>query len=141
METQMAMTNELRRVIISRLNDIKTEHGITDIGYRVVRDDTLFPHIVVDFTSISPMDMGREDFLMDVHIWAKDNEMAFEIMDAVRNLFAFWNTPQETILPTFYEMSGGQIEDPDKTIIHLVLRCQGQVYETTATDAGVLGKE
>lgn len=139
------MTNELRRIIIGRLNDIKTTYGITEIGYRVVQDDSLFPHIVVDFPSIMPTDMGREDYTMDIHIWSKDNAQAFNIMDAVRDLFAFWNAPDElvdqNVLPTFYELSGGQIEDPDKTISHLVLRMQGQVYERTESNSTILWKE
>lgn len=137
----MAMTNELRRVIIARLNNIKTQYGISEIGYRLVQDEQMFPHLVVDFPSVNPTDLGREDFLMDIHIWGKDNAEAFEIMDAVRDLFSFWNSPQDKILPTFYEMSGGQIEDPDKTVIHLVLRCQGQVYKTSATDAGIIWRD
>ena len=136
------MTNELRKIIMDRLSTIKRIYGITEIGYRQVQDDALYPHIVVDFTGMSPTDMGREDFLLDVHIWSKDNEQAFDIMDAVRTLFAFWNAPEhledQTIYPTFYEMSGGQVEDPDKTIIHLVLRAQGQVYNKTATDASII---
>ena len=137
----MAMTNELRRVIIARLNNIKTQYGISEIGYRLVQDEQMFPHLVVDFPSVSPTDMGREDFLMDIHIWSKDNAAAFDIMDAVRDLFSFWNSPQDTILPTFYEMSGGQVDDPDKTVIHLVLRCGGQVYKTSATDAGIIWRD
>jgi len=137
----MAMTNELRRVIIARLNNIKTQYGISEIGYRLVQDEQMFPHLVVDFPSVSPTDMGREDFLMDIHIWSKDNAVAFDIMDAVRDLFSFWNSPQDTILPTFYEMSGGQVDDPDKTVIHLVLRCSGQVYKTSATDAGIIWRD
>lgn len=137
----MAMTNELRRVIIARLNNIKTQYGISEIGYRLVQDEQMFPHLVVDFPSVSPTDMGREDFLMDIHIWSKDNAVAFDIMDAVRDLFSFWNSPQDTILPTFYEMSGGQVDDPDKTVIHLVLRCSGQAYKTSATDAGIIWRD
>lgn len=139
------MTNELRRIIMDRLNNIKTQYGITEIGYKRVNDDSLYPHIVVDFSSITPTDMGREDFMMDIHVWSKDNATAFEIMDAVRDLFAFWNAPDELvdqmILPTFFEQSNGQVEDPDKTIIHLVLRYQAQVYARSATDRGILGKE
>ena len=139
--TQMAMSNYLRKTVIDRLNDIKTQYGINEISYRVANDENMFPHIVVDFPSITPTDMGREDFLMDIHIWTQDNYEAFEIMDAVRSLFEFYNAPDENILPTFYELSGGQIDDPDKKICHLVLRAQGQVYEDGVTDAGILGEE
>lgn len=141
----MAMTNYLRQIIISRLNDIKTTHGITEIGYRQVQDDNLFPHLVVDFTSMTPTDIGREDYLIDIHIWSKDNQVAFNIQDDIRDMFRFWNAPNEltdqTILPTFYEMSGGQIDDPDRTLCHLVLRVQAQVFESTETSSTILWQE
>lgn len=137
----MAMSNYLRKTVMDRLNDIKTEYGITEISYKVADDETIYPHIVVDIPSITPTDMGREDFLLDIHIWTQNNYQAFEIADAVRNLFAFYNAPDENILPVFYELSGGQVDDPDKKICHHVLRIQGQVYEDGVTDAGILGKE
>ena len=141
----MAMINELRRIVESRLNSIKTEYGLTEISYRIAKRDQMYPHIVFDITDLSPTDMGRTDFLLDLHIWGKDPVVCFNIMDAARDLFAFWNQPgaftDQAILPTFYEMSGGSIEDPDKSIIHLVVRIQGQVYKSGATDAGILWKE
>ena len=141
----MAMINELRQIVESRLNSIKTEYGLTDISYRIAKRDQLFPHIVFDITDLSPTDMGRTDFLLDLHIWGKDPEACFDIMDAVRELFAFWNQPgaftDQTILPTFYEMSGGQIDDPDKTLCHLVMRIQAQVFESTETSSTILWKE
>ena len=136
----MAMTNDLRLVIQNRLNSIKTEYGLTEVSYRVAMNDQIFPHIVYNFT-ITPTDMGREDFLLDVHIWAKDQYVAFNILDACRDLFKFWNAPNESILPTFFEMSAGSVDDPDKSIVHLVLRLQVQVYEAGETDSAILGKE
>ena len=139
------MTNELRKIVLARLNTIAQTHGITDIGYMRVKDDSLFPHLVVDITGISPTDMGRLDFLMDVHIWAKDAAAAFDIQDDVRRLFRFWNAPNQfagqTIFATFYEMSAGQTEDPDKTLTHLVLRMQGQVYDKEAVDSAIIWRD
>ena len=135
------MINDTRFLIQDRLNAIKTEYGIKEISYNVAKKDQLFPHIVYDFTDITPTDMGRTDILLDIHIWGKDQFVCLEIMDAVRDLLMFWNYPTQTILPTFYEMSGGSVEDPDKSIVHLVLRYQVQVFETAATDARILRKE
>lgn len=137
----MAMINDLRLVIQNRLNSIKTEYGLTEVSYRVAMNDQMFPHIVYDFTTITPTDMGREDFLLDVHIWTKDQYAAFNILDACRDLLMFWNAPNESILPTFFEMSAGSVDDPDKSIVHLVLRLQVQVYEAGETDSAILGKE
>lgn len=145
------MINDVRRIVQNRLNSIKTTYGIREVSYRLASDAKMFPHIVYDFVAISPTDMGRTDFTLDIHIWAKNTAdgtgqtNAFEIMDSIRDLFAFWNAPDvltsQDVLPTFYETSGGQIEDPDKTIIHLVLRYEGQTYEEDATDSSILGKE
>lgn len=125
----MAMINDLRDLIVTRLNTIKQTYGLKEISYRIASDDAMYPHITYDFPSIVPNDMGREDFVLDIDIWDKDQVRAFNILDTLRHLFAFRNDPQTTILPTFYETSSGQIDDPDKTIIHLILRLQSQVYE------------
>lgn len=137
----MGMINEIRQIVESRLNSIKTEYGIVEISYRIAKRDQMYPHIVFDITDITPTDMGRSDLLLDVHIWGKDQAVCFEIMDAVMDLFAFKNTPDENNLPTFYEVSGGSVEDPDKSLIHLVVRIQCQAYKSGATDAGILWKE
>lgn len=139
------MTNELRKIVLARLGTIAQAHGITDIGYARVKDDSLFPHLILDISSVTPTDMGRLDFLMDVHIWAKDAAAAFDIQDDVRRLFRFWNAPDkipnQTIYPTFYEVSAGQMEDPDKTLVHLVLRMQGQVYDKDAADSAIIWRD
>lgn len=134
----MAMTNDLRALIVSRLESIKTEYGIKEISYRIASDDAMYPHVTYDFTSRIPTDMGREDYVLDIHVWGKDQAQAFEILDTYKDLFAFRNDPQESILPTFYETSSGSVDDPDKTIIHLVLRLQGQVYERSTTNTKIL---
>lgn len=135
------MINDLRRLIELRLNSIKTEYGIKEIGYRLASDQKAFPHVVWDITTITPTDMGRSDVLLDFHVWGREEAVVFTIMDAIRDLLMFRNDPQETIFPTFYEMSEGTIDDPDRTLIHGVVRMQCQVYEAGATNASILGKE
>lgn len=137
----MAMTNYLRALIDTRLNSIKTEYGIAEIGYRLASDQKLYPHVVWDITTTTPADMGREDYLLDFHVWGKAESVVFGIMDAIKDLFMFLNDPTENILPTFYEMSAGTVDDPDKTLIHGVVRLQCQVYEVGVTDASILRKE
>ena len=139
----MAMTNYLRLLIDARLNSIKTEYGIADIGYRLASDqkENMFPHIVWDITTTQPTDMGRNDYLLDFHVWDRVEGTVFAIMDAIRDLFMFRNDPTAQILPTFYELSGGTVDDPDKTLVHGVVRFQCQVYEVGATDASILREE
>lgn len=135
------MINDLNRLITRRLNDIKTEYGIKEISFQTARKDAEYPHIVFSFSGITPADMGRQDFMVDVDVWSKDPFEVFQIMDAVKNVFAFRNDPQEEILPTFYEMSSGTVDDPDRTLVHGIVRLECQVYEAGATDASILRKE
>ena len=135
------MTNDLRILVDTRLNSIKTANGIKDIGYRLASDQNAYPHVVWDITTVTPADMGREDYLLDFHVWGRKESDVFTIMDAIKDLFMFRNDPQSTILPTFYEMSAGTVEDPDRTLVHGVVRMQCQVYLTGATDSGILNKE
>lgn len=137
----MAMINDLRRLVDLRLNSIKTEYGIKDIGYRLASDQKVYPHVVWDITTITPADMGRSDVLLDFHVWGKKEDDVFRIMDAIRDLLMFRNDPQQTILPTFYEQSEGTVDDPDKTLVHGVVRMQCQVYERPETNTSILRKE
>ena len=135
------MIDNLRLVVQNRLNSIKTEYGLTEISYRKADNKNLYPHIVYYFTSITPADMGRSDIIMDIDIWTRDPKIGFAILESCRELFAFCNSPNDSVLPTFYEISGGEIDDPDEEITHIVLRLEVQVYEVGVTDSGILGKE
>lgn len=136
------MTNDLRRLIDVKLNSIKTACGIKDIGYRRASDAKLFPHVVWEIVTTVPTDMGRQDYLIDFHVWGKDEETCFVIADRIRDLMSFLNAPDtledQQILPTIYEQSGGTIADPDQSIVHVVLRFQAQVYMRTATNSSIL---
>lgn len=126
------MTNDTRRVIEARLNSIKTQFNLAEISYRLASEDAMYPHLVWEITDINPVELGREDFTIDVHVWTRDQFQAFDIADAVIELFKYWNTPQQGILPTFYETATIPVDDPDKTIIHVVARLEGQVYDINA---------
>ena len=123
-------TNELRRVIESRLNSIKTQFNISKISYRQASPDAMYPHITYDLTGANPTEHGRHDYTIDIHVWTKDQFAAFAIGDTVADLFSYVNSPQETILPTFYETSVFQVEDQDTSICHVVVRLEGQNYKT-----------
>lgn len=137
------MINDLRDLIDTKLNTIKSEYDIKDIGYRLASDQKVYPHVVWDITSRSPNDMGRNDLYIDFHVWSRSESSTFSIMEGIRKLFQFLNAPDSTaqILPTFYDVSSGMIDDPDKTLVHGVVRMQCQVYESGVTDAGLLREE
>lgn len=135
----MNISNSLRKVVQTALSTLKNTYGISEVSYRLASEDAMYPHIVFHIDSITPTDMGRNDFQIDVDIWDKgESARAFEIADAARELFAFWNAPQEDILPTFYDMSTGQVDDTDKTLVHVVLRIQGQVYKGDITNGWII---
>lgn len=123
-------TNDLRRYIEYALNSIKTEYSLPDqaITYRIASDANMYPHIVYEITAMTPTDMGREDYTVDIHVFTKDQAYALNLADGIVDLFSFNNAPQATILPTFYLVSTGNLEDPDKTICHTVVRFEVQNY-------------
>lgn len=132
------MINYVRNLVEIRLNSIKTQFNIQDVGYRRASDQKLFPHVVWEIISITPLDMGRSDFTIDIDVWGRSEVQVFEIMDAIREIFLFRNDPQDTILPTFYETSSGTVEDSDRSIVHGIVRLECQVYAVGATDASIL---
>lgn len=128
----MSRTNELRKVIQSYLETLRDAYpSITSKSITYLRADptAMYPHIVYDFSGTDPTDMGREDYTLDINIFDKNQVQALDIADSIVDLFSFENAPQETILPTFYLTSVGNIEDPDKTICHTVVRFDVQNYQ------------
>lgn len=125
-------TNEVRRVVESRLQEIKTRYNIAEISYRKANDDAMFPHVVFLFSNIVPLEHGRDDYTVDVHVFTRDDRSAWEIGDAVADLFSFWNAPQSAVLPTFYEANVFQVEDTDHDIAHVVVRITAQNYNSNA---------
>lgn len=126
----MGRTNTLRQLVEETLQNIKAEYGLPDnsITYRIASDKTMFPHIVFTIDSMTPTDEGREDYTVDIDIWTQDQALALDLVDSTVDLFSFRNDPRRTILPTFYLVSAGNLEDPDKTLCHSVVRFQVQNY-------------
>ena len=135
------MTNKLRALIDARLNSLKRPLGIKEVGYRRASDQAMYPHVVWEILSASPTDMGREDYTIDFDVWGKSEAKVFEIMDAIRHDLEFLNSPTNDILPTFYGVSMGAVDDPDQTLVHGVVRVHCQVYDTSSTNRSILGKE
>lgn len=132
------MTNALRGLVDAKLNTLKETYQIKDIGYRVASDQKMYPHIVWFIDNVAPTDMGRHDYTITFHVWGRQESDVFDIMDGIVELLAFDNDPNEEILPTFYDVSRGTIDDPDKTLVHGVVRCSCQVYASNVTDNNIL---
>lgn len=135
------ITNNLRKVIDTHLAALPETLGIKEVGYRRASDQKMYPHIVWDITRIDPTDMGRADYTIDFDVWDKSEVNVFNIMDAIVKDLSFLNEPDSNILPTFFNASEGTIDDPDKTIVHGLVRIECQVYDTGVTDKIILEKE
>lgn len=126
----MGRTNELRLLVERTLQALKGNFGLAQnsITYRLASDKTMFPHIVYEISGMTPTDEGREDYTVDIDIWTKDQVLSLEMVDFIVDLFSFRNDPRRNILPTFYLVSTGNLEDPDKTLCHSVVRFEVQNY-------------
>ena len=123
-------TNELRAAIMTKLNSIKTEQGISSIWYQIADENAMYPHIVFDLTSADIGDMTRNDYTLDIEVFTyKDMAKAEDIADAIEDLFSYVNAPQVGILPTFYPEIRTEVEDPDKNITRQLVRMTCQLYD------------
>lgn len=135
------ITNQLRILVDTHLKALKSACGIKEIGYRRASDQKMYPHVVWEITNIDPVDMGRNDYTLHFDVWGRREVEVFNIMDAIVRDLEFLNEPQWGILPTFFNGSSGTVDDPDKTIIHGIVRIDCQVYHTEVTDKAILEKE
>lgn len=120
----MSKTAELRKLIKAQM---QTTPGET--YHREAPSDAAYPYKTFTLKSVIFTD-ARDDFDLCVDIWHRgDWKVVEEIADQIEELFRNTNLPQETILPTFFRDSRYNLEDPDKTLNHIQLRFNVQLYE------------
>lgn len=122
----MARTNDLRKLITKKLKTVCDK-----VYYKVADEDAMYPHIVFNARDIDLGDRSRKDYVVEIDIWDK-SKSAFNIEDLadnVEDLFNAENVPQEHILPTFFLLERKNVQDEDKTIHHVVITVQTQMYE------------
>ena len=122
----MSKTPDLRKLIKTQLDTVT---GAT--YYRIAADDATMPYKVFSLRTVNLGDLARDDISLDVEIWdkSKSPKAAEAIADAIETLFNGANLPQTSILPTFYRESRAMVDDPDKSIQHIVLSFMVQNYE------------
>lgn len=129
----MAKINDLRALIVSQLNTIKSTYGIADIFYQVAQDTAMFPHIVYDFGNMRALPEGfaRRDIELYINVYDKQESTVLinNIADAVEELLEAQNLPQTNILPTFYYVNRKDLPDEDKSIKHIQIEFSIQNYE------------
>lgn len=120
----MSKTAELRKLIREKLQTISG-----DTYHREAPADAAYPYKTFTLQSVTFMD-ARDDFDLCVDIWHRgDWKEIEEVADDIEKLFQNTNLPQSTILPTFFRESRYNLEDPDKTLKHIQLRFNVQLYE------------
>lgn len=120
----MSKTYELRKIILPLLEQSKGK-----AYYDLASDKAVYPYKVYSFSNIDLGDISRDDLILVVDIWGKDNVIEVEeIADSIENTFNYLNAPTTTSFPTFYRISRNPIEDEDKTIKRRQLKFQIQNY-------------
>lgn len=129
----MSNSNELRAMIVSKLNDIKTQSGIKGIFYQLAQDEAMFPHIVFDMDRTNTLsdDRNRRDINLIIDIYDRGNntQKVHNIADAVEDLFDQANVPGASNLPTLFFNARRHLPDEDKLIRHIQLEFTIQNYE------------
>lgn len=120
----MSKTLVLRKLIEQQLDTVSGKSC-----YKTAPKDVGFPYKVFSFENIDLGDKNRDDIILVVDIYTKDDKQADTIADSIEPLFNAVNSPTDTILPTFYRLSRKPIPDEDITIHRVQLRFQIQNYE------------
>lgn len=109
----MSKTIELRKVINSLLKQVEQ-----NTFYENASDNTPFPYVVFNLDSVNFSNIGRDDFILTVDIWDRNNDSTtVEILaDKIESKLDFKNNPTDKVLPTFYKESRKKLTDEDKRI-------------------------
>lgn len=121
-------TNDLKKLVQTKLKTI--QQGLA-VYHEVADDKVIYPHLVFSFKRIDLSDISRQDYVLQVDVWDRNNstQTVDDLADSVENLLQAKNLPQTNVLPTFYLMDRKMVEDEDKMIKHRLIQFQVQNYE------------
>ena len=119
-------TNDLKYLVQSKLKTLTA-----NVYHEIANEKQLYPHIVFEFRRIDLGDLWRQDYILEVDIWDKQDssQRVDDLADQVENLLQAENLPQTNVLPTFYLINRQNIPDEDKEIKHRRVQFQIQNYE------------
>ena len=119
-------TNDLKYLVQSKLKTLTA-----NVYYEIANEKKMFPHIVFNFRRIDLGDLWRQDYILEVDIWDKQDSSlrVNDLADSVENLLQAENLPQDNVLPTFYLIDRQNIPDENKEIKHQRVQFQIQNYE------------
>ena len=119
-------TNDLKYLVQSKLKTLTA-----NVYYEIANEKKMFPHIVFNFRRIDLGDLWRQDYILEIDIWNKQDSSlrVDDLADSVENLLQAENLPQDNVLPTFYLIDRQNIPDENKEIKHRRVQFQIQNYE------------
>lgn len=119
-------TNDLKYLVQSKLKTLTA-----NVYFEIANEKKLYPHIVFGFRRIDLNDLWRQDYILEVDIWDKQDSSlrVDDLADQVENILQAENLPQSNVLPTFYLIDRQNIPDEDKEIKHRRVQFQIQNYE------------
>ena len=119
-------TNDLKYLVQTRLKTLTA-----NVYFEIANEKALYPHIVFNFRRIDLGDLWRQDYILEVDIWDKQDSSlrVDDLADSVENLLQAENLPQSNVLPTFYLIDRQDIPDENKEIKHRRVQFQIQNYE------------
>ena len=119
-------TNDLKYLVQAKLKTLTA-----NVYYEIANEKKMFPHIVFNFRRIDLGDLWRQDYILEIDIWDKQDSslQVDDLADQVENLLQAENLPQDNVLPTFYLIDRQNIPDENKEIKHQRVQFQIQNYE------------
>ena len=119
-------TNDLKYLVQTKLKTLTA-----NVYFEIANEKALYPHIVFNFRRIDLGDLWRQDYILEVDIWDKQDSSlrVDDLADSVENLLQAENLPQSNVLPTFYLIDRQDIPDENKEIKHRRVQFQIQNYE------------
>lgn len=119
-------TNDLKKLVQTKLKTVTA-----NVYHEVADNKVVYPHLVFSFRRIDLNDLSRQDYVLQVDVWDRNDktQRVDDLADEVENLLQAQNLPQKNILPTFYLIDRKTVEDEDKMIRHRQIQFQVQNYE------------
>jgi len=124
----MSKTAALRKLVREMLQTVPGE-----TYHKKSPATAAYPYKVYRLSSVAFLNTDRDDVELEVDIWdrnpAEDPKVAEGIADQLEALFNGTINPQPPLYPAFFRENRFDLDDPDKTLIHIQLRFLVQLHE------------
>ena len=125
----MSKTTALRKIVRDMMQTVQGE-----TYHKHPSANASYPYKVFRLSSVAFPNIDRDDLELEIDIWdrnpANDPKVAEEIADQIEALFNSTIQPVPPLYPAFFRDDRYDLEDPDKTLIHIQLHFTVQLHET-----------